>query len=736
MEKQILFDSVISLDNLQLAWRMVFEKNASSGIDEVAVKDYSRSSARRLAHLHTLLKEGKWVPSPYYNIEVPKAGGDVRTLSISVTEDKIVQTAVKRVIEPILEHSFSSCSYAYRPGRGHLKCVRRTLAEMRNRDNTCFIHSDVDNYFDSIDRALLLKRLNAPISDAKVLNLIDLCISMGGVTPSLSWNQPAKGIPQGATLSPLLANYYLSPFDQSVTSHIQSYVRYSDDFIIWCRDRVEAAEFADRVEEFLLSRLGLQLNSHPEVIGNEVGVEFLGLFISPSGITLTENKERELSEMISSVKLSGGELDPKYVKNIEGIRRYYLEALPAAYQETFTEVLDRAVAFWEKSNYGLSKKNVEDIYHRLIGKTHSTVVPLSQMPGRGDVDKAIKKRKAEYKRLEAENSELVLMSPGYYLGAGEYGLILRKNGQLVKIRSAAVKHITILSQGVTFSSNLVDYCSRNGIGLTFMGKHNTLSASLLSPKYMATSLWNAQAMMDERRRQQMAKCIILAKMRNQESLCKYFSKYKRRLCGDAFARRITAMEEIKDSVKQLSGISDSGDNAFCASLMAYEANVAVLYWENVRELLAETGVEFYSRVKQGAKDVVNSMLNYGYALLYPRIWQCLLKRKLNPQIGFIHYAEGNANLVFDFIELFRSQVVDRVVISMLRRKEHCRVNDDGLLEDETKKKLTAHIMERLNRHEMYRGQSRSFLDIIDLQAMELSESIADGKPFKTYSAKW
>ena len=82
------------------------------------------------------------------------------------------------------------------------------------------------------------------------------------------------------------------------------------------------------------------------------------------------------------------------------------------------------------------------------------------------------------------------------------------------------------------------------------------------------------------------------------------------------------------------------------------------------------------------------------------------------------------------------QAVDRVVLSMLRRREPCQVDADGLLDDETKKKLTSHIMERLNRHEKYRGQSRSLLNIMDLQALELAESISDRKTFKAYSAKW
>ena len=703
----------------------------------MAVEDYSRSLSKRLDHLQSLLWEGKWLPYPYYNIEVPKAGGDTRVLSLSVIEDKIVQTAIKRVIEPILERSFSSCSYAYRPGRGHLKCVRRTLAEMRNRSRSYYIHADVDNFFASIDRGKLLKGLATPIPDGRVLNLIDLCISMGGVSPSLVWKESPRGIPQGATLSPLLANYYLSPFDQSVTHHNQSYVRYSDDFIIWCRDCEEANETATRITEYLSLRLGLQLNSAPEVRATSDGVEFLGLFIGRGGISLTDAKMQEISETIANVKLSGDDLDARYVKNLDGIRRYYIEALPSTYLDTFSTVLENAMACWKESAICPSKKNVEEIHRRLFGKALSPVVTWQKKAGKTEVEKAIEKRRVEYRKLEAENSELVLMSPGYYLGAGEYGLILRKNGQPVKIRSAAVKHVTISSQGVTFSSNLVDYCSKHGIGLTFMGEHSVLSASLLSQKFMATSLWEAQNAMNSRQRHEMARRIILAKMTNQENLCKYFNKYKGKVFDQAFANRISAMEELKSKVKQMSyNTTTPSEGDYRASLMAYEANFAELYWENVRELLSDTGVEFYSRVKQGAKDLVNSMLNYGYSLLYPRIWQAILKRTLNPSLGFIHYAEGNANLVFDFIELFRSQAVDRMVIGMLRRREHSRVNADGMLDDETKKKLTAHIMERLNRYELYRGQSRSFLDIIDKQAAELATSIAEGTVFRAYSAKW
>lgn len=734
-----MFEKIISAESLKRAWETVYSKHPACGIDDVDVEDYSRNLSSRLNRLHKSLLEGNWIPSPYLDVNIPKRDGDTRTISLSVMEDKIVQTSVKSVIEPLLERTFSSGSYAYRPGRGHLRCVRRALSEMRNQENVCFIHGDIDNYFDSINRALLIKRLTPVILDEKVRRLIELCISMGRVSSDYKWHEPMTGIPQGATLSPLLANYYLNPFDQSVASGTRAYVRYSDDFIIWCRSEDEAWATASKVTDFLSSRLGLNLNENLVPQSNQEGLEFLGLYITPEGISLTEKKIDELSELICGMEMSGKHLDRKYVKNIEGIRRYYIEALPSSYYEVFTLILDKAVDRWREEGRYPGEKVVDDIYKSLIGEKAPVLATVEKKPVENRVDEEIKKRRTEYRRLEAENSELIISSPGYYVGAGVGGLIVRKHGQPIKIRSAAVKNITILSQGVTFSSNLVEFCSTHGIGLTFLGKHNALSSALLSQHYLGTSLWDAQKSMSIKRRQEMARRIISAKMRNQENLCKYFNKYAgNRYGSEEFDSVITRMEHIRKKTKNLdAGVMDSTmEFCFQKKLMAYEADFADLYWGQVRSLLMDVDVEFYSRVKQGAKDLVNSMLNYGYALLYSRIWHILMKRQLNPQIGFIHYADGNANLVFDFIELFRCQAVDRVVISMLRRREHCNICEDGLLDEETKKKLSFNIMERLNRYEIYRGESRKFLDIMDIQAIELAKSVSDDVTFKAYSAKW
>lgn len=222
-------------------------------------------------------------------------------------------------------------------------------------------------------------------------------------------------------------------------------------------------------------------------------------------------------------------------------------------------------------------------------------------------------------------------------------------------------------------------------------------------------------------------------MKNQFALDKYFNKYHKRVGVDmAFEQYRQSVERIIERIKS---VEPGNLDSFRKKLMAYEATSAAVYWEYVRELIQDDIDGFYSRVKQGATDLVNSMLNYGYAILYPRIWQAALRNQLNPYLGFVHHAEGNANLVFDMIELFRAQAVDRVVITLIQKKETLGVRD-GKLDDSTKRKLVSSILERLNRKEKYRGEARSFVEIIDAQFRELVVTLSSGNAFRPYLAKW
>ena len=134
---------------------------------------------------------------------------------------------------------------------------------------------------------------------------------------------------------------------------------------------------------------------------------------------------------------------------------------------------------------------------------------------------------------------------------------------------------------------------------------------------------------------------------------------------------------------------------------------------------------------------MNSLLNYGYATLYARIWQAVLAVKLNPSIAVLHaYQAGKPTLVYDLIEIFRSQAVDRIVIGLIKKKEPVCITNDRL-DDNTKTLLVQNILERFNRYEKFRGQEIKFSHIIQLQMKDIAEYITKNqKIFKPYIAKW
>jgi len=735
--KDGLFMSVASYDNLNIAWKAIMSKESAGGIDNITLDSYYRNLHNNLERLHRDLIEGKWSPQPYLNVSIPKKDNEERTIGLLSVGDKIVQTSIKMVLEPILEKTFSRSSYAYRPGRGHMKCVRRALHETKTHKEGFHIRCDIDNFFASIDRTMLMRRLHQVVKDEKLLQLIDLCMSIGSVEKNLHWVETAKGIPQGAILSPMLANFFLNSFDQSIDDKGIPYLRYSDDIVMWEDSRHEAEAIAASTMEYLSSRMGLSLNEPPEIAPCSEPFEFLGIVISATKASISEKKKAELSEAISNIELIKNNPTKMYLKGIDGINRYYLSVLPTEYRELFEAMFDDAKKVWSSKGIKIPEKVLKELSKRLLGNTRpNTTLTKNSVSCSSPLQKQrlLSKRKAEYQRLESENSELVIAGSGYFLGAGYRGLILKKAGQPLKLNSAAIKHISILSGGVAISSNLVEYCSKKGIAIDFFGEHCSHLASLMSPSTVNSSLWTTQALLSDGESLSLAKSIMIGKLKNQLNLCKYYNKYhKRNGENDEFSLMVNIFEDAEKAIAEVS-IDKMKDYRKC--IMAYEASAAEKYWQYVRDLLSDDNVEFYSRVKQGAVDVVNCMLNYGYSMLYPRIWQALLKKGLNPYCGFIHHAEGNPNLVFDIIELFRCQAVDRIVISMLQRKERCCVTQNGMLDDETKRTLAQNVMTRLYRYETYRGESRRLCDIIDMQAAALAESVMSGSKFRPYVAKW
>jgi RNA-directed DNA polymerase len=272
-----LVDKAIRPTTLEAAWRKVERNKGAAGVDGQSVERFAAVADRYLSELHEDLKNGSYRPSPVKRVSIPKGGGQTRPLGIPTVKDRIVQTALKMTIEPIFEVQFRPGSYGFRPGRG-CKDALREVDRLLKEGYAHVVDADLKSYFDTIPHDRLMARVGETISDGRVLKLIDGFLKQEIMSDMACW-QPTTGTPQGAVLSPLLANIYLHPLDLLMEQNGRRMVRYADDFVILCRTEDEAKAALREIGAWTAAN-GLTL--HPDktrVVDSRQpgqGFEFLG----------------------------------------------------------------------------------------------------------------------------------------------------------------------------------------------------------------------------------------------------------------------------------------------------------------------------------------------------------------------------------------------------------------------------------------------------------------------------
>ncbi|MEM9463187.1 MAG: group II intron reverse transcriptase/maturase [Myxococcota bacterium] len=243
-------------------------KGAAVGVDGVTKEDYGQELGGNLQDLHERLKSKQYRHQPIRRVHIPKEGGRTRPIGISAFEDKLVQGAVRDVLEAIYEQDFLNCSYGFRPGRSAHDAVRSIDRGVHRGEMRWILEADIASFFDSIDRKVLMEMLHIRVADKSLLRLVGKCLHVG-VLDGEELSSPDIGTAQGSALSPLLGNVYLHYvldlwFEQEVRPRIGGramLVRYADDFIVCIERRGDA----ERMMEVLPKRMGRYgLTLHPD----------------------------------------------------------------------------------------------------------------------------------------------------------------------------------------------------------------------------------------------------------------------------------------------------------------------------------------------------------------------------------------------------------------------------------------------------------------------------------------
>jgi RNA-directed DNA polymerase len=274
-----LIDKVGRLDVLYAGFGQVEKNGGSAGVDGITVETFGE---RRLAELERLSREilgGTYQPRPVKRVYIPKPGSEEkRPLGIPTVRDRAVQASLRRVIEPIFEAGFADHSYGFRPGRGCKDALREVDAALE-AGKTWVVDADLKSYFDTIPHGKLMERVKRKIADGRVLDLILKFLKQGVLEELKGWEPTEQGTPQGAVISPLLANLYLDELDHLMAARGRTMIRYADDFVILCADEAEARAALDEVKGWVEEN-GLLL--HPEktrIVDATVpgkGFDFLG----------------------------------------------------------------------------------------------------------------------------------------------------------------------------------------------------------------------------------------------------------------------------------------------------------------------------------------------------------------------------------------------------------------------------------------------------------------------------
>jgi group II intron reverse transcriptase/maturase/CRISPR-associated endonuclease Cas1 len=322
---------------LEAAWELVRGRRGGGGADGVSIGRFEELRADELRALSREIRERTYRPRPLRRVWIPKANGERRGLGIPAVRDRVAQAAALLTLTPLFEPTFLDCSYGYRPGRNAHQAIA-LLEGLRDEGLVWVVNADIRKCFDRIPHDLLLARLEASIPDADLIGLLRAWIEVRTAGEPGEGLVPACGIPQGAPISPLLANVYLHPLDVAMTQRGIPWIRYADDTLCVAASREDAELALAELRAFVTGQLRLELKAEKSGIASfEEGFDFLGFRFQGAEKGIAQERRvgyrKKILQLATTAARDRGQQLAKVRETLVGFRSYFRTGEPKTTEE-------------------------------------------------------------------------------------------------------------------------------------------------------------------------------------------------------------------------------------------------------------------------------------------------------------------------------------------------------------------------------------------------------------------
>ena len=660
------------------------------------------------------------------------------------------------MIEPIGERQLLPCSYTDRPGEGPARANRRLSHELRRRDLAVVVRRDIERCLPSIAHAAVRRAWRTMLPGDSLDGWLEAWLQAQPVAgaraqPESAPGDEGLGIAQGSVLGPLVSSIVLHELDQQMLQVLGDrgeLLRYSDDLLVLARDECVAEQAVAEMVR-VLGTLGLRLKpASPAWHRAADAFEYLGIRFEAGRRSIAPDRLPRISEDLRRIVRR---LHPARVhliitelrESLDGIVHYYAPLVDAASLQSIDRDLADAIAAeaakLEAAPLRVMREALETLPWLSAERRadrRELIARALRPPHRPPSPRAVRQRQQRLARaLEMRGRELHVVTPGAYVGRRGQRLVVRLEGaQIASVRASDVDHIVLAAPGSDCSRAVVQWAASAAVPITYLDASGRTIARTEGARGPSASLVRAQIrVLETAWHPATAREIVRTKLRSQVKLIRYPSKYEDRsrpgflIFAGMMSRRVA---EIEKSLRHVSGHTL---DVARPRLLAAEGQAAILYSEGFR-LLLDGRAPVAGRERRGADDLVNSTLNYGYGILYARLENACVRRELDPTLSILQTERpGKASLTSDLIEPFRAPIVDRTVLTLIRRRRSLTQDASSRLSESTRRLVSRQVLRRLAAYTRYRTRGITLQEALDAQVQEFAEAIQTEPPYGSSS---